>query len=44
MMKQQMYKNLLNRKTDIEYSLNMIFGKTLFNIDKAKTLTKTNQL
>ena len=42
-MNQQIYKNLLERKNYIYYSLSIFFEEILVNIDKAKTLTKTNQ-
>ena len=44
MMKQQIYENILARRSGIYYSAGIRFQASLVNTDEAKSLTKNNQL
>ena len=43
MIKQQIYKDILARKTGLDYSPIMCFETILVNMDEAKPLSKKNQ-
>ena len=43
MMKQKIYKNILARRSGMNYSQGIRFFKSLVNMEEAKLLTKKNQ-
>ena len=43
MIKQQIYENILERRSGTDYSPGIQFEASLVNVDEAKSLTKSNQ-
>ena len=41
--KQQIYNNIVDRKTGVGYSPGIILESNIFNMDRAESLTKSNQ-